>query len=128
MKIQKPYRYFGSKERFYNEIKEIFIQSKKNSYIDLFAGGMEVVVNLKEELEYIKVIANVKDEHIESFLKCNKMTIKRYKEFARFLYKDIEKISVKELYADKKLWIEIKNSYLLFLNNVLILIILDKIK
>jgi len=29
MKIQKPYRYFGSKGRFYNEIKEIFIQSKK---------------------------------------------------------------------------------------------------
>ena len=111
MKIQKPYRYFGSKGRFYNEIKEIFIQSKKNSYIDLFAGGMEVAVNLKEELEYIKVIANVKDEHIESFLKCNKMTIKRYKEFARFLYKDIEKISVKELYADKKLWIEIKRKY-----------------
>jgi len=25
MKIQKPYRYFGSKGRFYNEIKEIFI-------------------------------------------------------------------------------------------------------
>ena len=77
MKVQKPYRYFGSKGRFYSEIKEIFIQSKKNSYIDLFAGGMEVAVNLKEELEYIKVIANVKDEHIESFLKCNKMTIKR---------------------------------------------------
>ena len=48
MKIQKPYRYFGSKGRFYNEIKEIFIQSKKNNYIDLFAFGMEVAVNLKE--------------------------------------------------------------------------------
>ena len=111
MKIQKPYRYFGSKGRFYNEIKEIFIQNKKNSYIDLFAGGMEVAVNLKEELEYIKVIANVKDEHIESFLKCNKMTIKRYKEFARFLYKDIEKVSVKDLYTDKKLWTEVKRKY-----------------
>lgn len=111
MKIQKPYRYFGSKGRFYNEIKEIFIQSNKSTYIDLFSGGMEVTVNLKEELKNIKVIANVKDEHIESFLKCNKMAIKRYKEFARFLYKDIEKVAVKELYADKKLWAEIKRKY-----------------
>ena len=111
MKIQKPYRYFGSKGRFYNEIKEIFIQSKKNTYIDLFAGGMEVAVNLKEDFKNIKVIANVKDEHIESFLKCNKMTINRYKEFARFLYKDIEKVLVKDLYVDKKLWTEVKRKY-----------------
>ena len=111
MKIQKPFRYFGSKGRFYSEIKEIFIQSKKNSYIDLFAGGMEVAVNLKEDFKNIKVIANVKDEHIESFLKCNKIAIKRYKEFARFLYKNIEKVSLKELYVDKKLWIEIKRKY-----------------
>ena len=111
MKIQKPFRYFGSKGRFYNEIKEIFIQSKKNTHIDLFAGGMEVAVNLKEDFKNIKVIANVKGEHIESFLKCNKMTINRYKEFARFLYKDIEKVAVKELYADKKLWAEIKRKY-----------------
>ena len=111
MKIQKPFRYFGSKGRFYSEIKEIFIQSKKNTYIDLFAGGMEVAVNLKEDFKNIKVIANVKDEHIESFLKCNKIAIKRYKEFARFIYKDIEKVTVKELYADKKLWAEIKRRY-----------------
>lgn len=111
MKIQKPYRYFGSKGRFYNEIKEIFLENKKNTYIDLFAGGMEVAVNLKEEIENIKVLVNVKDEHIESFLKCNKMAIKRYKEFARFLYKDIEKVSVKNLYADKKLWTEVKRKY-----------------
>lgn len=111
MKIQKPFRYFGSKGRFYSEIREIVIQSKKNSYVDLFAGGMEVAVNLKEELGDIKVIANVKDEHIESFLKCNKMAIKRYKEFARFLYKDIEKVSVKDLYTDKKLWTEVKRKY-----------------
>lgn len=111
MKIQKPFRYFGSKGRFYSEIKEIFIQSKKNTYIDLFAGGMEVAVNLKEDFKNIKVIANVKDEQIESFLKCNKIAIKRYKEFARFLYKNIEKVSLKELYVDKKLWIEIKRKY-----------------
>ena len=27
MKVQKPYRYFGSKGRFYSEIKEILFQS-----------------------------------------------------------------------------------------------------
>ena len=117
MKIQKPFRYFGSKGRFYSEIKEIFIQSKKNTYIDLFAGGMEVAVNLKEDFKNIKVIVNVKDEHIESFLKCNKMTINRYKKFARFLYKDIEKVAVKELYANKKLWAEIKRKYKKFRKN-----------
>lgn len=111
MKIQKPFKYMESKGRFYNEIKEIFLLNKKNIYVDLFAGGMEIAVNLKEDFKNIKVIANVKDEHIESFLKCNKMTINRYKEFARFLYKDIEKVAVKELYADKKLWAEIKRKY-----------------
>lgn len=111
MKIQKPFKYMGSKGRFYNEIKEIFLLNKKNIYVDLFAGGMEIAVNLKEDFKNIKVIANVKDEHIESFLKCNKMTINRYKEFARFLYKDIEKVAVKELYADKRLWAEIKRKY-----------------
>ena len=111
MKIQKPFKYMGSKGRFYNEIKEIFLLNKKNIYVDLFAGGMEIAVNLKEDIEGIKAIANVKDEHIESFLKCNKMTIKRYKEFARFLYKDIEKVSVKDLYVDKKLWTEVKRKY-----------------
>ena len=111
MKIQKPFKYMGSKGRFYNEIKEIFLLNKKNTYVDLFAGGMEIAVNLKEDIKDLKVTANVKDEHIESFLKCNKMTINRYKEFARFLYKDIEKVAVKELYADKKLWAEIKIKY-----------------
>ena len=47
MNIQKPFRYFVSKGRFYSEIKQI----KKNTYIDLFAGGMEVAVNLKEEIK-----------------------------------------------------------------------------
>ena len=111
MKIQKPFKYMGSKGRFYNEIKEIFLLNKKNTYVDLFAGGMEIAVNLKEDIKDLKVTANVKDEHIESFLKCNKMAIKRYKEFAKFLYKDIEKVTVKDLYADKKLWIEIKTKY-----------------
>ena len=117
MKIQKPFKYMGSKGRFYNEIKEIFLLNKKNIYIDLFAGGMEIAVNLKENIKDLKVIANVKDEHIESFLKCNKMVIKKYNELVNFLYKDIEKISSRFLFADKEKWQIIKNRYKEFWND-----------
>lgn len=117
MKIQKPFKYMGSKGRFYNEIKEIFLLNKKNIYIDLFAGGMEIAVNLKEDIKDLKVIANVKDEHIESYLKCNKMAIKKYNELVNFLYKDIEKISSRFLFADKEKWQIIKNRYKEFWND-----------
>ena len=117
MKIQKPFKYMGSKGRFYNEIKEIFLLNKKNIYVDLFAGGMEIAVNLKEDIKDLKVIANVKDEHIESFLKCNKMAIKKYNELVNFLYKDIEKISSRFLFADKEKWQIIKNRYKEFWND-----------
>lgn len=111
MKIQKPFLYFGNKGRFYTEIKQIFVESKKEIYIDLFAGGMEVVVNLKEEFKDIKVIANVKDEHIESLLKCNKIAIQKYIKFANFLYENIEKINSKDLYMNKEIWREVKKKY-----------------
>lgn len=117
MKIQKPFKYMGSKGRFYNEIKEIFLLNKKNIYVDLFAGGMEIAVNLKEDIKDLKVTANVKDEHIESFLKCNKMAIKKYNELVDFLYKDIEKISSRFLFADKEKWQIIKNRYKEFWND-----------
>ena len=117
MKIQKPFKYMGSKGRFYNEIKEIFLLNKKNTYVDLFAGGMEIAVKLKEDIKELKVTANVKDEHIESFLKCNKMAIKKYNELVNFLYKDIEKISSRFLFADKEKWQIIKNRYKEFWND-----------
>lgn len=117
MKIQKPFKYMGSKGRFYNEIKEIFLLNKKNTYVDLFAGGMEIAVNLKEDIKDLKVTANVKDEHIESFLKCNKMAIKKYNELVNFLYKEIEKISSRFLFADKEKWQIIKNRYKEFWND-----------
>lgn len=117
MKIQKPFKYMGSKGRFYNEIKEIFLLNKKNTYVDLFAGGIEIAVNLKEDIKDLKVTANVKDEHIESFLKCNKMAIKKYNELVNFLYKDIEKISSRFLFADKEKWQIIKNRYKEFWND-----------
>lgn len=117
MKIQKPFKYMGSKGRFYNGIKEIFLLNKKNTYVDLFAGGMEIAVNLKEDIKDLKVTANVKDEHIESFLKCNKIAIKKYNELVNFLYKDIEKISSRFLFADKEKWQIIKNRYKEFWND-----------
>ena len=117
MKIQKPFKYMGSKGRFYNEIKEIFLLNKKNIYVDLFAGGMEIAVKLKEDIKDLKVTANVKDEHIESFLKCNKMAIKKYNELVNFLYKDIEKISSRFLFVEKEKWQIIKNRYKEFWND-----------
>lgn len=91
MKVQKPFKYMGSKGRFYNEIKQIFINSGKKKYIDLFAGGMEVALNLKEDLKDIKIVANIKDKHIESLLKNKKTAIKSYLKLVNFLYNKEEK-------------------------------------
>lgn len=112
MKIQKPFKYMGSKGRFYEEIKQIFIESKKKKYVDLFAGGMEVAVNLKEELKNIDIMVNVRDEHVESLLKCNKSAIKSYMKLVEFLYKDNEKINSRFIFEnDKKTWEEMKVRY-----------------
>lgn len=112
MKIQKPFRYMGSKGRFYKEIKQIFINSGKKKYIDLFAGGMEVPLNLKEDFENIEVVANVKDTHIESFLKNKKTAIKSYLKLVDFVYDKREKIRSRYIFEnDKKTWEEMKAKY-----------------
>lgn len=68
-KIKVPFPYMGSKGRFYKEIKEVFIENKRENFIDLFAGAMEVPLNLKEEFPDLNVEANVKDSKIEAFVK-----------------------------------------------------------
>src|SRR3712207_9242215 len=91
MKIKKPFRYMGSKGRFYKEIKGMFEESRKKSYVDLFAGGMEVAVNLKEDFPDVQVLANIKDEHVESFVKHRKTVLKQYLKVIDFLYQDTGK-------------------------------------
>lgn len=88
--IKKPFAYMGDKMRFYKEIKTLFIESKKNAYVDLFARGLAVATNLKNELD-IKVIANVKDKAVEAMLKIDTVTI--YKRVIETLHqKDYDRV------------------------------------
>lgn len=122
MKIKKPFKYMGSKGRFYNEIKEVFENSRKEKYMDLFAGGMEVAVNLKEDFPGVQVMVNIKDEHVESFLKHRKTLLKQYLKVIDFIYQDIKKedarhvYETRHVYEKKKEWEQLKIRYREFWN------------
>lgn len=68
-RIKVPFSYMGSKGRFYKEIKEIFVENKRDNFIDLFSGAMEVPLNLKGEFLELNVETNVKDSKIEALVK-----------------------------------------------------------
>lgn len=112
----------GSKGRFYKEIKEVFENSRKEKYVDLFAGGMEVAVNLKEDFPCVQVIANIKNEHVESFLKHRKTLLKQYLKVIDFIYQDIKKedarhvYETRHVYEKKKEWEQLKIRYREFWN------------
>lgn len=74
-RIKPPFPYFGSKGRFYKEIREIFINNYRDNFIDIFAGAMEIPLSLKNEFKDLKVTANVKDEKIESLLKVDPIAL-----------------------------------------------------
>lgn len=74
-RIKPPFPYFGSKGRFYKEIREIFINNYRDNFIDIFAGAMEIPLSLKNEFKDLKVTANVKDEKIESLLKVDPLAL-----------------------------------------------------
>lgn len=116
MKIKKPFRYMGSKGRFYAEIKGIFEKSGKEKYVDLFAGGMEVAVNLKEDFPDVQVLANIKDDHVESFVKHRKAVLEQYLKVIDFLYQDTEKEDARHIYNKKKEWEQLKARYREFWN------------
>lgn len=67
-KIKTPFAYFGSKDRFYKEIREIFINNKRDKFVDLFAGACSIPLSLKNEFKELEVLVNVKDEKMEAFL------------------------------------------------------------
>ena len=54
-RIKPPFAYFGSKGRFYKEIKEIFQANYRANFVDLFAGSMEIPLNFKNEFGELKV-------------------------------------------------------------------------
>ncbi len=105
--INKPYTYMGNKGRFYKEIKRVFEESKKGKYVDLFAGGLEVPVNIKNDFQDVEVIANVKDINVEAFLKI-KNKVKIYKEVIKYISGEDKLLN---LYKDKEKWNEAKLRY-----------------
>ena len=99
-RISPPFAYFGSKGRFYKEIKEIFIKNYRNNFIDIFAGAMEIPLSLKNEFKNLKVIANVKDEKIENLLKLDPLSL--YQKCLEYLNYD-KSISTRNLYDTDKI-------------------------
>ena len=99
-RIKVPFPYFGSKGRFYKEIREIFMHNYRNNFIDIFAGAMEIPLSLKNEFENLKVTANVKDEKIESLLKLDPLAL--HQKCLEYLNYD-KSISSRDLYDTDKI-------------------------
>lgn len=68
--IKKPFAYMGCKGRFWKEIKAVFDENRRENFIDLFGGAMEIPLNLKNTYSDLRVLVNVKDSNLENFLKC----------------------------------------------------------
>ena len=99
-RIKPPFPYFGSKGRFYKEIREIFINNYRDNFIDIFAGAMEIPLSLKNEFKDLKVTANVKDEKIESLLKLDPLAL--HQKCLEYLNYD-KSISSRDLYDTDKI-------------------------
>ena len=63
--IKSPMNYTGGKYKLLNSLFGIF-PNDINVFVDLFAGSMEIPLNFKNEFGELKVLANVKDEKIET--------------------------------------------------------------
>lgn len=98
-RIKAPFAYFGSKGRFYKEIREIFMHNYRDNFIDIFAGAMEIPLSLKNEFKTLKVTANVKDEKIESLLKLDPLAL--HQKCLEYLNYD-KSISSRDLYDTDK--------------------------
>lgn len=99
-RIKAPFLYFGSKGRFYKEIREIFMHNYRDNFIDIFAGAMEIPLSLKNEFKDLKVTANVKDEKIESLLKLDPLAL--HQKCLEYLNYD-KSISSRDLYDTDKI-------------------------
>ena len=105
-RIKPPFGYFGSKGRFYKEIKEIFEKNYRPNFIDLFAGAMEIPLSLKNEFDNLKVLANVKDEKIECLLKEKALEV--YKKGLEYIKHDLRE-NARDIYSNDKDKFEEKN-------------------
>lgn len=119
MKINKVFSYMGNKGRFYKEIKEIFENSGKSKFVDLFAGGMEVPINLYVDTGK-EVFMNVKDKKMESLIKLNQegRAFKIYEDAVKRVYKDIPLSSTRALYnINKEIFNKLKKNYIEVIDN-----------
>lgn len=122
MKIKKPFCYFGSKGRFYKEIKQVFEKNKRDSFVDLFAGAMEIPLNIKEDFG-VNITTNVKDIALESLIEVNKKerVMELYKRVLENIYKGEEIENTREVSAnDKEKFNRLKENFSkLFKENIL---------
>ncbi len=115
MKIKKVFAYMGSKGRFYKEIKKVFEENYRETFIDLFAGGMEVPLNLKADFQNLEVIANVRDMRMELMLGMDSYSL--FSNVVKEVYRDLEMIGSRIIYTkDKKKFNILKANFLEILN------------
>lgn len=101
MKIKKPFPYFGNKGIYYKEIKAIFEENYRKNFIDIFAGGLEVPLNLKNEFKDINVLANVKDELVEAFLEISNKN-EYYKKMLEYIFEGESREDVRKMYDNDR--------------------------
>lgn len=103
-KIAVPFPYMGSKGRFYEDIKQIFKDNYRENFVDLFAGGLSVPLNLKNDFKDIKVLANVKDEKMEALIKHSKNVYEIYQRALTYLFEKIggELTSSRKMYSENR--------------------------
>ena len=110
----------GSKGRFYKLILEEVKRSKAEKYVDLFAGSLEVAININKDLG-LPVLANVKDEQIESFIKLSQegKLIAVYEKITKQIFQNESKAASKKIYeADKEKGNRLKGNFSSIWNEV----------
>ena len=110
--LKKPFNYWGSKGRFYKEIRQIFQENKRAAFVDLFAGGMEVPVNIKKDFPDVEVVANVKDANLEAFINQRHDAADIYEQIIAVIYGGEEIETSRQVYdTNKSKWERLKQNY-----------------
>lgn len=109
--IKAPFNYMGSKARHWKFIKEVFETHKKETFVDPFAGSFTTPLSIKEAFPEVTVLANVKDEPIESMLSFSHNELKeKYLELLDIMTEG-GRISIKEARNNKESFNKLRNNY-----------------
>lgn len=112
MAIVKPFAYIGAKDRFWEEIKQIFVSNRRPNYYDPFAGGCYVPVNIKAEYPCTYVHANVFDPRIKALFATVPGTQSTYIKLCRKIYGGVPKRNALQYYLhDKPMWEQLKHNF-----------------